>query len=223
MATGIQKNLLLILAICSSLGLWGRLDGNEPQRRAGIIFGGEFEGFEVSGDLPGARTTRMAAFYEWDYGVRPFTKKTWEEKGWTWEKFYPVAKKLADEIAETVEPQIVRDHRNVALYAIIAGEDPFLTSTILSSKLYDKVREILGDHLLAVLIERNRFYLFPATGGTLEDFGPSIVGEYLRSRLPVSLEILRMDGRNLSVVGILDRALTTPELPPVDKDTEKRN
>lgn len=188
-----------------------------PARRAGIIFGGAFESFDIVGPVEGAKTTRMAAHYEWDFGVRPFTKRTWEERGLDWEGFLPVARKVADAVAAKLDPKLVRDHRGIVLYAIVADEDPFLTSAILSPKLRERFQETLGDRIHALLLERNRIYLFPATGGTLAEFGPALVAEYGQARFPVSLEIFLLDRDGFRVVGELVRpgpGAGTLEAPP---------
>ncbi len=208
MANGIAARLCpLLLALTA-----GPLSAQEPDpateapaRRIGVIFGGAFEGFEVTGPLEGAAKTRMAAYHEWDFGVRPFTKKTWEERGLDWDHFFPVARSVADQITERIVPKLVRDHRGIVLYAIVADEDPFLTGVILSPKLRERFRETLGDRILAVLLERHRLYLFPATGGTLAEFGPSLVEEYRQSRFPVSLEIFLLDREGFRVVGEIER------------------
>lgn len=216
MATGFQTALLLsLLAVAPLLA---QEAGSPRGHRMGVIFGGAFENFEIAGPLEGAERTRMAAYYEWDYGVRPFTKKTWEERGLDWERFFPVARALADGIVARVEPKLVRDHRGVALYAILADEDPFLTSVLLSSKLHERFRETLGDRILVVLLEQNRLYLFPATGGTLAEFGPALVEEYRRSSFPVSLEIFLLDREGFRPVGELERP--GPELETLEMEGE---
>jgi len=206
MATGFQTTLLFLILATTSLPAQETAKTEEvPVRRIGVIFGGTFEGFEVTAPLEGAKKTRLAAFYEWDFGVRPFTKKTWAERGLQWDQFMPLALTLADSIAGKLKPELVRDDRGVALYAIIADEDPFLTSAILSPKLHERFRETLGDRIHVVLLERNRLYLFPATGGTLPEFGPSLVEEFRRSSFPVSLEIFLLDRDGYRVVGELER------------------
>lgn len=182
-----------------------------PARRIGIIFGGAFEALDITGPIEGAKATKMAAQYEWSFGVRPFTQKTWEERGLKWESFFPIAREVADAVAAKLEPRLVRDHRGTVLYAIIADEDPFLTSAILSPNLHERFKESLGDRIHVVLLERNRIYLFPATGGTLEEFGPALVEEYRQAQFPVSLEIFLLDREGFRVVGELERPSTGPE------------
>lgn len=233
MANGIPTLWLLLPALAAFL--LGPLSAQEtvrpspsvtPQggatRRLGILFGGTFESFDITGPIEGAKTTKMAAHYEWDFGVRPFSKKSWEERGLDWDRFFPVARQVADAVAAKLEPKLVRDHRGIVLYAILADEDPFLTSVILSPKLHERFKETLGDRIQVLLLERNRVYLFPATGGTLAEFGPALVEEYGRSRFPVSLEIFLLDRQGFRVVGELERPRTGPDpLESLKEKTEK--
>lgn len=213
MANGIPTSSLLALALIASPLFAQETDkpAEAPARRIGIIFGGAFEALDITGPIEGAKTTKMAAQYEWSFGVRPFTKKTWEERGLQWETFFPIAREVADAVATKLEPRLVRDHRGIVLYAIIADEDPFLTSAILSPKLHERFKESLGDRIHVLLLERNRIYLFPATGGTLEEFGPSLVEQYRQAQFPVSLEIFLLDREGFRVVGELERPSAGPE------------
>jgi len=188
-----------------------------PAKRIGITFGGAFEALDITGPIEGAKNTKMAAQYEWSFGVRPFTKKTWNERGLEWETFLPVALEVADTVAAKLQPKLVRDHRGIVLYAIIADEDPFLTSAILSPKLLERFKESLGDRIHVLLLERNRIYLFPATGGTLEEFGPALVEEYRQAQFPVSLEIFLLDQEGFRVVGELERPASGAEKLEVDE------
>ena len=213
MANGIPTSRLLALALIASPIFAQETDkpAEAPARRVGIIFGGAFEALDITGPIEGAKSTKMAAQYEWSFGVRPFTKKTWEERGLQWETFFPIAREVADAVATKLEPRLVRDHRGIVLYAIIADEDPFLTSAILSPKLHERFKESLGDRIHVLLLERNRIYLFPATGGTLEEFGPSLVEQYRQAQFPVSLEIFLLDRDGFRVVGELERPSAGPE------------
>ncbi|MBL9156105.1 MAG: hypothetical protein JNJ70_01440 [Verrucomicrobiales bacterium] len=213
MANGIPTSRLLALALIASPIFAQETDkpAEAPARRIGIIFGGAFEALDITGPIEGAKSTKMAAQYEWSFGVRPFTKKTWEERGLQWETFFPIAREVADAVATKLEPRLVRDHRGIVLYAIIADEDPFLTSAILSPKLHERFKESLGDRIHVLLLERNRIYLFPATGGTLEEFGPSLVEQYRQAQFPVSLEIFLLDRDGFRVVGELERPSAGPE------------
>ncbi len=208
MATGFPMRPLtatVFLAAFLATSLPGQGD-EAPARRIGLIFEGSFEKVEVTLPIEGARKTQLVACHEWDFGVRPFTEKVWNERGLTREKLVPVERSLANELLRTLEPQLVRDSRGVILYAILADKDPFLTSVILSPDLIERFRETLGDRLHAVLVDRHRIYLFPATGGTLQAYGPALVEEFRRASLPVSLEVFLIDDNGYQVIGELERS-----------------
>lgn len=178
---------------------------DEPAKRMGIIIGGAFEGAEVTQTPSGAQKTLLIASYEWDYGVRPFTEKIWSERNLDWAKFLPAAEKVADAILEEVEPEFARDSRGIIEYVILHSDDPFLSSVLISPKLTEKFSESLGERIQAVVVDRQMIYLFPATGGKLQEFGKSLVDAFKQSKLPVSLEVFLIDDSGARVVGELNQ------------------
>lgn len=193
---------LLVLAVIS---LPGRAPSEDKARRIGLIFEGAFESPEISRKPEGARSTLLVPFHEWDYGVRPIPSKLWKERGFEWDRFVEISRAIADGILEKVEPRVVRDSRGIVEYVDLSDKDPFLTSILLSDKLLDRFRETLGDRVFAVLVDRHRVYLFPATGGDINDYGPGIVDEYRATEFPVSLEVFLIDDDGYRVVGELNR------------------
>lgn len=209
MATGFQttrRNFLRFFLLSGVVLCFGSASKTaEKEKRMGIILSGAFDDAEISQLPTGGKNTKFSASYEWDYGVRPFTEKTWKEHNLDWDAFFPIALAVADDIAETVDFRIVRDSRGVIEYAVLEGDDPFLSSAILSQKLLDRLREKLGDRIHAIPVDRQRVYLLPATGGDLETFGPAIVKEFRRATLPISLEVFLLTDDGVSVIGELER------------------
>ena len=206
MANGFQmtRQLFLICALFLA-SISSQLGAEEKARRIGIIMEGSFESPDVSKELKGAKSTQMVASYEWDYGIRPFSNELWAERGLSWEILERQTEQIADKLLEEVTPKIVRDDRGVVEYIILRSEDPFLTSVILSDKLIPAFEEMLGDRIHAVLPDRHRVYLFPATGGTLKEYGPSLVNEFLDAELPVSLEVFLIEKAGVEAIGELER------------------
>lgn len=176
-----------------------------PARRVGLILEGAFESHEIARSAEGATRTLVVPFHEWDYGVRAFTKQSWEDLGMTWEKAQAAGTGIAAKLVESVKPDIVRDERGTIQYIVLVDPDPFLTSVILTQDLFDAYRDSLGDRIFVLPIDRNRIYLFPATGGSLEDYGPSLVDEFRRTPLPVTLEVFLLDRTGYRAVGQISR------------------
>ncbi len=211
MATGFQyqspgiRSLILAFTLFAGLSSAFTVEPDQPARRMGIIIGGTFEGAEVTRTPSGSQNTLLIASYEWDYGVRYFTEKTWTDRNLDWAKFLPAAEKVADAILENLEPEFARDSRGIIEYAILHNDDPFLSSILISPKLIDRFRESLGDRLQAVVVDRQMIYLFPATGGKLQEFGKSLVDAFSQAKLPVSLEVFLIDESGARVVGELNQ------------------
>ncbi len=179
---------------------------DEHDRQIGLLFEGAFEKADIETKVEGAKKTKLAAAYTWRYGVRLFTDQSWQESGMQWEAFAARAGATADELAKSIEPKYIRDHRGVIAYAIVAGESPFHTSAITSPHFVGQFGETLGDRLHVVVIDRQVLYVFPASGGNLTDFGPALVGIYEKTPLPVSLEVFEVTASGYRVIGEIERA-----------------
>mgnify|MGYP001819691027 CR=1 FL=1 len=147
----------------------------------------------------------MVPFYEWDYGIRAFSESEWEKRGLSWDKVKEVTEASMKELIKRLKPDVVRDDRGIVEYIILVDKDPFLTGLILSPLLRETYRDLLGDRIYAIPIDRNRIYLFPATGGSLKEYGPSLVDGFRRAPLPVTLEIFLLDDSGYRVIGELRR------------------
>ncbi|MEM9015522.1 MAG: hypothetical protein AAGC68_00815 [Verrucomicrobiota bacterium] len=198
---------LLIPIICSAFLCLvpPLLSDEEKAKRIGLIFEGAFESAELHRKPEGAQKTILVPFYEWDYGVRAFTKETWKEQAMSWERVLPAAEALADKVAEQIEPELVRDHRDIIQYAIVADKDPFLSSVLLSPRFLGRFRDTLGDRLQVVIVDRHQLFVFPATGGKIAEFGPALVDAFRQTSLPVSLEVFLVDRNGSRVIGEITR------------------
>ncbi len=197
---------ILVLSGATLIGTSGLKAEDEPAaRRVCLLFEGLFESPEVAQPLQGAKLTQLVPFYEWDYGIRSFDEDYWTENQFTWERITAISKRVADGLLEKIRPDVIRDERGIVDYVIIHDKDPFLTSILLSDKLLEKFKDTLGDQIYAICIDRNLVYLFPGTGGRLDEYGPSLVDEFRQTPLPVSLEIFLIDSDGYRVFGELER------------------
>ena len=200
---------LTVVLLCLSLGIpiVESQDSPAPEKfRKGIVFESTIENPKVFSKVEGAKRTLLAPAYEWEYGIRFFTRESWKKQAVSWEVYQQEAIKLADGIAAKVKPEFVRDQRKVVKYAFIQDEDPFLSSVLLSGKLHPILKEKLGENIYVVIPERNTIYFFPVEGDTLNGFGPSIVKKYKNSNTPVSVEVMLFTSEGFRVVGELSES-----------------
>ena len=185
--------------------LFAEEKATDKKLRTGIIFETQVIDPEVFTRVEGAKKTVMVAVHEWSYGVRLFTAKEWRKRGYDNVEFRSNAEAVADEVMDKVKPELVRDSRGVVLDAVIRGEDPFLSSILLSSKFLPKFKKTLGESLLVVILDRQVIYVFPEAGGKLDEFGAALAGQYKETKQPVSLEVIKVDEKGFQVIGSIER------------------
>ncbi len=199
------KILALFCAVIASTEVLAQDKVAKPRPRSGLLFESKIENPKVFSAVDGAKRTLLVPAYEWEYGVRIYTKETWKELGVEWNDYVNGALKVADTIVKNLKPEWVRDHRNVINYAILQSDDPFLSSVLLSKKLHPMFKEKLGENIHIVIPERGTLYLFPAEGGKLDGYGPSIVKRFKTSKNPVSVEVFLLTADSFRVVGELEQ------------------
>ncbi len=173
--------------------------------RTGIVFETRVIDPEVFNRVEGAKKTVMVPVYEWDYGVKLFSAKEWRQRAFDKVEYRRNAETVADAVMESVKPEYVRDSRGVALYALIRGEDPFLSSILLSSKFLPRFKKTLGETVRVVILDRLAIYVFPESGGKLDEFGLALAELYQATRQPVSLEVFRVSKDGFKVIGNIER------------------
>lgn len=171
------------------------------QLRTGIIFETQSIDPEVFTRVEGAKKMVLVAVQEWEYGVKLFTAKEWRSQAYDNVVFRRNAELVADAVMEKVKPEFIRDARGVITYAVIRGEDPFLSSILLSDKFLPKFKKNLGDSLRVIILDRQLIYVFPEAGGKLDEFGAALAEQYQQTKQPVSLEIIRMNDKGFKVIG----------------------
>ena len=184
----------------------GIASGVKPKElRAGLMVMSKASSPKVFSPIKGAKTTVLAAAYEWEYGVRVFSKEEWIKRGYDWNEFLANAARTADRLVGEIEPVYRRDARGVIDYAVVTHEDPFLSSIILSPKLLKRFEDKLGKRLRLVVLDRNTIYVFPADGGRIEGFADALIDLYYQTRHPVSLEMFLIDESGYRIFGTLER------------------
>ena len=177
----------------------------EPEFRKGFRLEGKYGSPKVFSLIEGAKDIKLAPAYEWKYGVKLFTKEEWEKLDAEWNAYVANATRIANGIVEKLKVEWVRSERGVIDYAILQNEDPFFSSIIISKKFHPLFKEKLGENLHVIIPDRETIYVFPAEGGKLNGYGPSIVTRYETSNQSVSTEVILLNSKGYKVIGELGK------------------
>ena len=176
----------------------------QPGVRLGLVLRSKASGAKVYTAIPGAKKTVLAAAHESKYGLRTFSDVEWRDKAYDLREFYAEAERTADAVVDAMQPEMVRDSREVIEYALVKSEDAFLSTAITSKRFLPRFEREFGEELRVVVVDRHIFYVFPAVGGKLEDYGSAIAEIFRTTRFPVSLEVFEVNSEGYRVVGTLD-------------------
>lgn len=215
-----NRRLLVFLASLLAGGI-GRAEDREATNSAAAKGPAADLGYEVKrtgfliatrNDLPkvfapieGAKKAVLAPAFEWEYGVRLFSKEKWLAQKYDWATYQEEALRHADSLVEALKPEFRRDARGVIDYALVLSDDPFLSSILFSRKLLPYFEAKLGKRLRVAVPDRTTLYVFPADGGKLEGYGPALVEKFEEARYPVTLEVFLVDETGVRVIGELER------------------
>lgn len=176
----------------------------EPQR--GLMLMASVSNPGVYSPVEGGKATVLAPAQITKYGVRPFSKDDWTTGREVWTDFLAEATREADRLVDALELQYQRDSRGVIDYALVEHPSPWLSSVLLSKRFLPRFEREFGKRLHVVVVDRHRFYVFPADGSKLDGYGASIVDIYHDEsicRYPVSLEVFLVDGTGFRAIGSL--------------------
>ncbi len=180
----------------------------EKPPRLGLVVEAKAAGAKVYTSIPGARTTLLAAARESEYGLRLFTDVEWREKAYDLREFYAAAESTADAVVDAMEPQFLRDSREVIEYALIRSQDVFLSSALTSKRFLPRFEREFGRDLRVIAVDRHILYVFPAIGGKLEAYAAALAEIYRTTPFPGSLEVFQVNEDGYRVVATLDSTPT---------------
>lgn len=204
---------LCVLVLCLFRGA-GLVAGDKPavarnsdaaKMRSGIVFETLAIDPEVYTRVEGGKKSVMVPVHEWDYGVKLFTAAEWKKRNYKKGEYRGLAEVVADKVLEKAQLEFIRDRRDVVLYAVVRSEDPFLSSILLSKKFLPKFKKNMGEIVRVVIVDRQELYVFPDSGGKLDEYGPVLAQRYKTTRQPVSLEIFQVSDKGLKIIGTIGR------------------
>lgn len=201
--------IIRALMLCCCFAASSVFSEEEQVPLLGLIFEGNFADVEMTQEVAGARKLKLVAAYKGLLGIKAYKKAEWEKEGGSWEAFLTEASKVADWSVERMQPVYIRDSRQVIEYAIIKSDNPFVSSAITSPSFVKAFEDTLGKKLHVVIIDRNVLYVFPASGGKLEEYSESIRQNFNKTPLPVSLEVLEVTKDRFRVIGEIEQPLKT--------------
>ena len=198
-----MNRLLLLLITCAAGTLSQAAD--EPAKKPLVpCIEPTLMRTEASRLLPGSKRTVIVPAREDEFGLARLSKEEFTATGLKWEQF--MAQAAATEAAhlKTLKPDIHRDSKNVAQYAVLKSESHLTAGIVLCPEFFTQFREIFGDRLVVLMPDRFSVFVFARGFNEFQTMGPAILERHYRSTWPCSAEAFEVTAEGLKCLGAFE-------------------
>ena len=154
--------------------------------------------------LPGSKKTVIVPAREDALGLSRLTKEEFAATGLKWEQFLKQSAAAAATHLKSLKPDIHRDKKGAALYAVLKSESHLTASIILCPEFFAQFRESFGDRLVVLVPDRFTVYVFPRGFTDFQTMGPAILEQFDSSVWPCSQEAFEVTSAGLKCLGAFD-------------------
>ncbi len=151
--------------------------------------------------LPGSKRTVIVPAREEEYGLSRLSKDEFTATGLKWEQFLTEAATGAAAHLNTLKPEIRKDAKGNAEYAILKSESHLTASVVLCPEFFTQFKETFGDRLVVLMPDRFTVYVFPRSFSGFQTMGPAILESHARSVYPCSQEAFEVTADGLKGLG----------------------
>jgi hypothetical protein len=166
--------------------------------------------------LPGSKLTVIIPATEDEFGLTRLSKKEFDATGLKWEQFLSQASAAAAAHLKTLTPEIHRDAKNTAQYAVLESKSHLTASIVLCPEFFTQFSEIFGDRLVAIVPDRFTVCVFPRGFTDFQTVGPTILEKYERSIWPCSQEAFEISADGLKCLGAFEEGEDKEDPPKKD-------
>jgi hypothetical protein len=159
---------------------------------------------ETAEALPGSKLTVVCPAREDALGLSRLSAEEFRATGLTREQFLKEAAATAAAHLKTLKPDIHRDAKGRAEYAVLKSESHLTASVILCPEFHAQFKAAFGDELVVLVPDRFTVYVFARGFGRFQDLGPEILEEHAASTWPCSREAFVVTAEGLKCLGAFE-------------------
>lgn len=150
------------------------------------------------------RTVIVPARPDADAGLLRLSKAEFDATGLTWEKFLNQAAAASAAHLQTLKPDIKRNAKGTAQYAVLKSDSHLTAGTILCPEFFTQFREIFGDKLVVLIPDHFTVYIFPRGFSDFQNMGPEILTIHEKATWPASQEAFEITPDGLKCLGTFE-------------------
>ena len=154
--------------------------------------------------LPGSKKTVICPAREDALGLSRLSAEEFTATGLKWEQFLKTAAATAAAHLKTLKPDLHRDAKGRAEFAILKSGSHLTASVILCPEFHAQFKETFGDKLVVLTPDRFTVYVFARSFGGFQDKGPAILEAHADSTWPCSQEAFEITADGVKCLGAFE-------------------
>lgn len=190
-------------AVCSAVGNQESSLPAESSWR--VVIAPMFRLPQVTEPISGAKEVVIAAAWasEKDGAIRCMNQKDFDALGLDWKTFSGKTASAASLELAAVQPELIRDRREVLECIILRSKRPSddITVAVLAPDFLARFTPLLGSKLLLAIPDRHTVFLFPKLVSHYRDYASKVLAIYRQSESPVSREVFELSSTGLRAIG----------------------
>ncbi len=151
--------------------------------------------------MPGSKLTVIGPAREDELGLSRLSAEEFKATGLKWEEFLKQAAATAAAHLGTLKPEIHRDAKGRADYAVLKSDSHLTASVILCPEFHARFKTILGEKLVVLVPDRFTVYIFSRGFGGFQQMGPEILEKHTASTWPCSREAFEISADGIQCLG----------------------
>lgn len=159
---------------------------------------------EAAQPLPGSKLTVVCPAREEELGLSRLTAEEFKATGLTQEQFLKQAAATAATHLKTLKPEIQRDAKGRAEFAVLKSDSHLTASIILCPEFHAQFKDTFGNEIVVLVPDRFTVYVFARGFGRFQDLGPEILEKHAASTWPCSREAFEITAEGLKCLGAFE-------------------
>jgi hypothetical protein len=188
------------------LGAWAMADQEKPESkiRPGTWLAAPCPKHLSAGPwmkIPGAQKTGWIPLIYEEGGARVLSKEEFAALGVSMEDFLKRAGEGSASVLAGLEPEVIRDERGVAQFALLSSIDHTAGTVLNAPELEKRFGSLFGDEIYVAVPSLDVVLVFPALAGPHEKFSERVLFAYKNSAYPASLELFSVKEGKVQAIG----------------------
>ncbi len=135
-------------------------------------------------------------------GLEVYDRENFQRLGLSVESFEERARKTADKLLKSFQPEVIKNAKGEVVYAVYRNERPVMACLLVAPSLPQVFESLFGEEIWVAAPDRHSLYVFPAKAEAMQEYIDDLAERYRTEAFAASVEVFSIKaGEAPKVVG----------------------